>query len=98
VPSGSPSISGVNGLPPLTDNMVPTCQPLAAHPRNPFEDCEPGISHIRLTMALCVRSKSDRPFRSWESKNRRTATEFTNVSPAMPADPVSVLRDHVYEP
>src|SRR5207245_2085114 len=97
-PSGSPSISGVNGLPLLNDKIPPTCQPLLIHPLMPLDDCELGTTHMTLTIALCVRLKSDGPFLSSESKNGSTFTEFTNVSPARPAEPVSRLRDHVYDP
>src|SRR2546422_11690029 len=82
----------------LNDKMLPTCHPLLIHPLNPADDCEPGTAHRTLIIALCVRSKSDGPFRSSESKNGSTLTEFTNVSPARPAEPVSVLRDQVYDP
>ena len=89
---------GVNGLPLLNDTILPTCQPLLIHPLNPADVCAPGTAHMTLMIALCVRLKSDGPFRSSESKNGSTFTEFTNVSPARPAEPVSMLRDHVYDP
>src|SRR2546422_8254632 len=55
----------------LNDKMLPTCHPLLIHPLNPADDCEPGTAHRTLIIALCVRSKSDGPFRSSESKNGR---------------------------
>src|SRR5436309_1721571 len=98
MPSGSPSMIGVNGLPLLNDKILPTCQPLLIRAFTPADDCVLGTAHRTLTTALCVRSKSDGPFRSSESKNGSTLTEFTNVSPARPAEPVSMLRDQVYDP
>src|SRR5438128_8408139 len=98
MPSGSPSMIGVNGLPLLNDTMPPNCQPMPTHRLNPPDASEPGTVHSMLIIALCVRSKSDGPFLSAESKNGSTLTEFTNVSPAKPAEPVSRLRDQVYDP
>src|SRR6202040_2235562 len=101
VPFGSPPVPnvGVNGMPVLAVNIIPSCQPSVKKRAGPVMDFGEGSSHRPLITSVRATLKSDRPRLALGLKKKLgLAIEFPNASPATVAELVSILRPQVKVP